>query len=304
MKIILAGGTGFIGKPLTKNLLDCGHHVVLLTRQTHPDPESENPRFQFQIWDAKNPGPWQKSLGGADAVINLAGEGIAAKRWSTNQKKKILDSRIDATRALVEAIRHMSPRPKVLLNASAVGYYGNVPEGIMTEKSPCGAGFLAEVCHLWEKETLAAESAGLRVIRLRTGIVPEKEAGALSKMLFPFQFGLGGPLGSGTQWMSWIHRKDLIRIFLFLLENPGISGAVNAAAPHPVRMKEFAEALGKILRRPALLPVPALALRILLGELSSMLLKGQKVLPEKLLNHGFDFKYPDLEPALRAILNK
>lgn len=301
MKIMIAGGTGFIGGDLVAQLRSKGHELFLLSRS---EKKSADSNIHYLPWDGKSSGSWGSQMSAMDAVINLAGEPIAGKRWSAAQKDKILQSRILGTRAIIEAISKSNPKPKLLINASAVGYYGNVPEGDVNETHAKGKGFLADTCEAWENEALRAQAVGLRTVLLRTGIVLERGGGALSKMLPPFQFFAGGPLGSGRQWFPWIHRQDVVRILLFALENEAISGAVNTTAPNPVTMREFCRDLGKVMHRPSWAPVPALALKILLGEMSEMLLGGQKALPEKLLKHQFIFKFPNLEGALADILVK
>ena len=301
MKIMMAGGTGFIGGELVSQLKNKGNEVFLLTRS---EKKSVDPKTHYLKWDGENVGPWADSMGAVDAVINLAGEPIAKKRWSAAQKEKITQSRILATRALVEAISKSDPKPKVLISASAVGYYGNVLEGDVSEAHAKGTGFLAETCYAWEKEAKQAEALGLRTVYLRIGVVLDKGGGALSKMLPPFQFFAGGPLGSGRQWFPWIHRDDVIGIILFALENNSISGPVNATALNPVSMHDFCQELGKAMKRPSWAPVPSFALKILLGEMSEMLLGGQKAVPEKLLKHHFIFKFPELGTALTDILLK
>ena len=300
MKILFAGGTGFIGGPLTESLLQKNHEVVILTRSAK---SSNSLNLRFITWDPfQFDSPWESELDGAEVVINLAGEPIADKRWTKAQKRKLLDSRLGSVTAINRALRKASRRPKVLLNASAVGYYGSRGDEILDENSKSGTGFLAELCQCWEEAVMEAESLNVRAIRLRIGLVLEKGGGALGKMLLPFQLGLGGPLGDGKQWMSWIHRGDLIRLILFLLDHSEAHGAINATALNPVRMGEFAKTLGKVLDRPAIFPAPAAVLKVLLGELSEMLLTGQCVLPQRAVQLGFSFQYPTLESALRAIL--
>lgn len=302
MKIIIAGGTGFIGRPLTGTLAQAGHEVSLLTRRTEP-PSWLDPSVRILTWDLfRVGGSWERELDGADVVINLSGEPIAGKRWTAAQKKELLASRIQSVQAIYRALEKASRRPKVLLNASAIGYYGSRGDEILDENAKPGTGFLADLCASWEQEVMKAESLGVRTIRLRIGIVLEKGGGALEKMLPPFQLGLGGNMGSGRQWMSWIHRKDLIRLIIFLLENPDAFGAFNATAMNPARMEDFAKTLGKVLNRPAFFPVPSIALKLLLGEMAEMLLTGQCVLPQRAIQLGFSFEYPTLELALKAIL--
>ncbi len=299
MRLVVAGGTGFIGAALCSRLLELGHSLTLLTRSASSGAISPNKRSLS--WNPASPGPWEEALNGSDGVINLAGEPIA-KRWTERQKELIASSRIDATRALVTAIGKAKEKPKFLLNASAVGYYGARGDETLTEDAGSGNDFLSRVCIAWEKEAIKAEDYGLRVIRLRTGIVLGKGGGALAKMLLPFKLFMGGPLGSGNQWMSWIHLEDEIALILFLLEHADAHGAINATAPNPVTMQEFCKTLGDAVNRPSWAPVPAFALRLLLGEMAEMLLTGQRVLPEQAQKLGYSFRYPTLHEALEACI--
>lgn len=300
MKIVLTGGTGFIGYSLQNSLIQQGHELIVLSRRPVQD---SNPSVRYVLWEPTRGNEWELSLRGADACVNLAGEPIAAKRWTKAQKLKIIESRCDATHALAHAIQKLEKKPKVLINASAVGWYGPRGDEIITEEQRPGTDFLAQTCKAWETHAVRAEDFGLRVVRLRIGIVLEKGGGALQKMIPPFQFFIGGPLGDGRQWMSWIHREDVVGLILWALENSKVSGPLNATAPNPVTMKEFADTLGKVMGRPSFAAVPGFVLKTLLGEMSDLLLKGQRVVPEKALRLGYQFKYPSLEPALRAILN-
>jgi uncharacterized protein (TIGR01777 family) len=303
MKIILAGCTGFIGQALIQALLSNGHSLWLLTRSPEKASREWGDQVKFLKWDAGSSGDWMREFDGADAVINLTGESIAGKKWTAEQKKKIVASRVDSTKVIAEAILKSKNKPAVFINASAVGYYGNVNSGDVTEDTiPTEKSFLADTCTQWENEAKRADVEGVRVIRLRIGIVLEKNGGALAKMIPPFKFFIGGPLGSGKQWMPWIHRDDIIGLIQFVLAHEEVSGAVNATAPHPVTMKEFCQKLGAALHRPCWAPVPAVALKILLGEMAEMLLGGQKAVPKKLLQAGYAFKYPHLEDALREII--
>jgi uncharacterized protein (TIGR01777 family) len=302
MNIVVAGGTGFVGGALVQHLVREGHRVVLLTRR--PATAEATKSIQLCAWDGKNQGAWSRALHDADAVINLAGESIAT-RWSEIQKAKIIQSRLDATQAIVTAIRAAGKRPKVLMNASAIGYYGHVPDGKVTENHPKGTGFLADTCEAWEQAAGEAKSLGVRVVLLRIGVVLEKGGGALAKMLPPFQFFMGGPLGKGSQWFSWIHRDDLIGAILFALRHENLSGPVNATAPNPATMKDFCHTLGRVMHRPSFAPVPELVLKLLLGEMAQeMLLSGQRVVPSKLQEGGYAFQHPLLEEALHAILHR
>lgn len=304
MRIVLAGGTGFIGTALRESLVRKGHEVVVLTRQSARE-NQPGVRTRYVYWNPSDEqGFWENEVNGVGAVINLAGEPIVGKRWTPEQKLKISESRTKATEALVKAVQNVRRRPYLLLNASAVGYYGPHETQELTEESPAGEDFLARTCRDWEAAALRAEDFGLRVVRLRTGIVLEKNGGALQKMLPPFQMGVGGPLGTGRQWMSWIHRDDLIGLIHFILEKKEIRGPVNGTAPAPVTMKEFAATLGRVLHRPGFWPVPEFVVKIPLGEMSEILLKGQRVIPKRALEAGYVFKFPALEGALKEILTK
>ncbi|MBL7995029.1 TIGR01777 family oxidoreductase [bacterium] len=302
MKIVLAGATGFIGNKLIEKILADGHQVVLLTR----NPGKSINQFATSVtalqWDARSPGDWYSSINGSDAVINLAGESLAAKRWSKSQKQLLRSSRIDATKVIVQAIEKASVRPSVLINASAVGYYGHVHEDIVTELYPASTDFLGTLSENWEQEAHRADKLGVRVACVRIGIVLGEGGGALEKMVLPFQFFVGGPLGSGKQWFPWIHRDDVIGSIRFVLVNDKISGAVNLTAPNPVTMNDFCKTLGKVLHRPSLMRVPGFVLKLAVGEFAKYLLTGQKAVPEKLLKNGYSFVYSDLEKALRNIL--
>ncbi len=240
-------------------------------------------------------------MDGADGVVNLAGETIA-QRWTAAAKARIVESRATAAGRVGEALRAVRTRPSVLVNASAVGFYGNRGDEELTEKSPAGSGFLAETTFAWEEAARRAAPEGVRLVLPRTGIVLGEEGGALSKMLLPFRLGVGGPLGSGTQWMPWLHRDDLVALLVAALGDPRFEGPVNATAPAPVTMREFAAVLGRVLRRPAFAPAPAFAIRAAMGEMASLVLDGQRALPAKALALGFPFRFPDLEPALRDLL--
>ena len=298
MKLVVTGATGFIGTPLCARLLEQGHTLTLFTRGSPRDAGSAAKRWVH--WRPGEIREWGGALDGVDGVIHLAGEPIAAKRWTPVQRRRIESSRIEGTRSLVQAIANTNSRPKFLINASAVGYYGPRGDEIVSEETSPGNDFLSQVCRGWEDEAKKAEQLGLRVVRLRTGIVLGSGGGALAKMVPPFKFFAGGPLGSGQQWMSWIQLEDHVRLILELIENPRASGAVNATAPNPVRNKEFCQTLGKVLRRPCWAPVPGFALRLMLGEMAEMLLTGQRVMPAVAQKLGFQYRYPKLEEALRA----
>jgi uncharacterized protein len=302
MRVVIAGGSGLIGRKLVDRLLHAHHEVTLLSRT----PGKTIKYFiavRVEFWDAKTSNALIDVLDGADAVINLTGESIAAKRWTQIQKQRILSSRIESTRAIVGAIKQIKRKPSVLLNASAVGWYGNVPEGEVIETSPRGVGFLADVCALWEAEAMKARELGVRVVLLRTGIVLDKNGGALQKLLLPFRFFIGGPLGSGKQWFPWIHLQDEISAILFAMENEHITGPLNLAAPEFVQLLKFCKVLGNILHRSSWMHVPACILKLALGEMAEpLLLHGQKIIPHKLIDAGFEFQFPKLEDALRDLL--
>jgi uncharacterized protein (TIGR01777 family) len=303
MRVIIAGGSGLIGRKLIEKLLQARHDVILLSRE----PEKARKNFtavRVEFWDTKTANALAVVLDGADAVINLTGEPIAAKRWTGIQKERILTSRIESTHAIVSAIKQIKHKPRVLLNASAVGFYGNVTESEVTESASRGRGFLAEVCMLWEAEALKAQDLGVRIVLLRTGIVLDKSGGALQRLLPPFRFFMGGPLGSGKQWFPWIHLQDEVSAILFAMEHEHITGPLNLAAPESVRMSEFCRVLGKMLHRPSWIHVPALVLTLALGEMAEpLLLYGQKIIPQKLIHAGFEFLFPKLENALKDLLS-
>lgn len=303
MKLVLAGGTGFIGTPLRQTLVGDGHEVILLTRYPSRVAVAAGQQLRAVAWRPGIAGEWTAHLDGVDGIINLAGEPIANKRWTAQQKARIRDSRISATASLVDAIGRLTRKPATLINASAVGYYGPRGDESLDESAVSGQGFLADVCRQWEATARRAESLGVRVVCLRIGVVLANDGGALAKMLPPFRLGLGGPVGSGRQWFSWIHRDDVIGLIRFALTHETLRGPVNATAPEPVTMRQFATALGRALHRPSGLPAPAFALRLVLGEMSEMLLTGQRVVPVVAQRSGYAFGYPSLDRALAAALS-
>jgi uncharacterized protein len=296
MKIVISGGTGFLGRPLTQALAHDGHTIVVLTRGT-----ATADRLTRRVtWRPDGSvGDWAVEIEGAGAAINLAGESIGGRRWSAGQKQRILDSRLRATKSLREAIGRAATPPAVLVSGSAVGYYGPLDDRIATEDTPPGHDFLAEVCVKWEAEANHAASTRTRVVCVRTGLVLERDGGALPQMLPPFWFGAGGPVGSGRQFWPWIHRQDWIDLVRFALATPAVVGPMNATAPQPVMNREFAKALGHAVRRPAFMPAPGFALKLLLGEMADgLLLSGQRAVPAKAQTLGFTFKYENLDTAL------
>lgn len=304
MKILLTGATGFIGGHLAKSLARDGHELVILSR--HPDGVGEKLNVPVKAfkWESYLPVP-AEALTGVNAVIHLAGEGIAEKRWTEEQKKKILETRVEGTRHLVRAIAAMpGKKPEVVVGASAIGFYGDRGDEVLTEGSAPGTGFLADVCRTWEAELKPLEKENVRTVSVRIGIVLGLEGGALKKMLPIFKTGLAGPVGSGKQWMSWIHVADLVSLFKHAVTRADVKGVVNGVAPTPVTNAEFSKVLGHVLHRPAVLPAPGFALRLAMGELAVLVLGSQKVIPENTRKAGFSWAFPELEPALEDICKK
>jgi uncharacterized protein len=302
MHVVVTGGTGFIGRALCMSLSRKGHRVTLLTRKGQAASRLVGPSVTTFEWNGRDPGAWEERLEGADAVINLAGAPLADARWTQARKRLLTDSRVQLTRRLVEAISRRSAKPRVLISASGIGYYGPSDDRVLSEAAPQGEGFLADLCVAWEGEARRAEEFGTRVVLLRTGMVLERNGGALPKMLLPFRLCLGGPIMPGTQWVSWIHRRDHVGLMEWALTTPTVRGPINLVAPEPEKMQTFCETLGRVLRRPCWLPVPETILSLALGELGTVMTTGQRVSPQTALEHGYVFQYPSLEPALRAIL--
>ena len=300
MKILVTGATGLIGRNLCRALTDESHTVVAASRSP-VKPQGLAVAEVYQ-WDPQSGPLPQPALDGVDAVVNLAGEPIDARRWSDQQKRLIRDSRIVTTRNLVEGLRPVGRKPAVLVSGSAVGFYGDRGDEQLEETSPAGRGFMSEVCEEWEIEAARATELGVRVVQVRTGVVLSGEGGALQKMLAPFKLGLGGPLGSGKQWFPWIHIKDIVGIFRHAVLTATLAGPVNGVAPQPVTNGEFTRELARALHRPAFLPVPEMALRVLMGEMSAVLFGSQRVLPKAALASGYEFHYPLLESALAELL--
>ncbi|MBM5799889.1 MAG: TIGR01777 family protein [Cyanobacteria bacterium K_DeepCast_35m_m2_023] len=304
MRLLLLGCSGFVGRELVPFLLGLGHELTLVSRQHQPFAQLVGERLSVLRSDPADPDSWQHNgldvaLAQAEGVINLAGEPIAERRWTASHRQLLLESRVRTTSLLTQAMAALQAPPQVLINGSAVGYYGTSEAAQFSETSPSGTDFLAEICRAWEA---AAEQAppGCRVVKLRIGIVLGPDGGALGKMLPVFRAGFGGPVGSGRQWMSWIHRLDLCRLIGAALEDPAYQGAYNAVAPVPTTMGAMAAALGKALGRPSLLPVPGPILQLLLGDGAQVVLEGQQVLPERLQQQGFRFQYGELSAALAA----
>jgi uncharacterized protein (TIGR01777 family) len=295
----VSGASGLIGSALMAALESEGHNVRRLVRR---QPSSSGGEIFFDPIAGRIEAD---KLEGLDALVHLAGENVAAGRWNSARKGRIRDSRVLGTRLIAETLAAMNTPPRLLLNASAIGFYGDRGDDTLDESSAAGDGFLASVCREWERAAEPARQAGIRVVKLRIGVVLSREGGALQRMLPPFRFGLGGRLGDGRQYVSWIALGDVVRAILFILSHAALEGAVNGVAPSPVRNVEFTEILARILGRPALLPVPAALLRLALGEMAGgMILASSRVLPNKLLSAGFSFEYPDLESALRLAISR
>ncbi|HXI13172.1 MAG TPA: TIGR01777 family oxidoreductase [Thermoanaerobaculia bacterium] len=296
MKIVVAGGTGFIGREVVKALLPRGE-VLVLSR--HPERVKQG---RGVLWNPSVEGPWQKEVRDASVIINLAGENIGEGRWTDERKRQLTDSRIGATRALVSALGESTIEGRLFISASAIGYYGPRGDESLDETAPAGNDFLARLTADWEAEARKAEATA-RVVLLRFGIVLAQDGGALGKMILPFKMFAGGPMGSGKQWMSWVHRDDVVRMIEWTIDRPECRGVYNVTAPQPVTNKDFASELGRALSRPALIPTPGFALRIALGEMAdALLLSGQKVLPSRAVAEGFKLRYERLSDALANIL--
>ena len=300
MKALVTGATGFVGPRLLR-LLD---RPVVVTRNPERAARALGSLAGRIIrWEPRDGPPPPEALEGIDVVLHLAGESVAEGRWTAAQKARIRDSRVLGTRHLVQGIAQAERRPAVLVSASAVGFYGDRGDEELYETSPPADDFLADVCKQWEREAFAAESSGVRVVTARTGIVLGAGGGALAKMLTPFRLGGGGPLGSGRQWMPWIHVADLARLYVHAAETTGIRGPMNSVAPHPVRNSEFTRALGRAVHRPAFIPAPYFGLRLLFGEFAKVLFASQRVIPKVALDTGFVFQFPEIDGALREILS-
>jgi len=305
VKIIVTGATGFIGKPLVESLAADGHEVIALTRSERKGRETLGESVTVAEWDGATAAGWGHLMDGADAIINLAGENIAAVRWTKGKKDRIKQSRLHAINGLAEAVRQAQNKPQLVIQASAVGYYGSRGEEELTENSPPGSGFLPEFNVEWEKSAKVFRDLGLRVTWLRTGLVLGRGGGLLSQLTVPFKFFVGGPIGDGRAWAPWIHLDDEIAAIRFLLAREDLDGAFNLTASQPERMKDLCRTLGKVMKRPSWLPFPAFAARALMGELADeLLLVSVRVLPKRLEEAGFEFKYTDLEAALIDLMGK
>jgi uncharacterized protein (TIGR01777 family) len=304
-RIFLTGGTGLIGRRLVKLLLARGDQPVVLTRRSAHARQALGTKAELVEGDPMQPGDWMAKVEDCDAVVHLAGENVFAKRWSTDFKKLLVDSRVQSTRNIAQALtrkpKTAAGEPKVLVNASAIGFYGPRGDEEITEETPPGDDFLARLCIDWEREARAVETAGVRSVQVRVGVVLDREGGALAALLRPFKLFVGGPAGSGRQYMAWIHHEDMCGLFLLALDTPACTGPLNGTAPNPVTNRDFSRALGKALGRPSFMKTPAFALRLMLGEVADVITTGQRVVPRKALSLGYVFKYPTIEAALAQL---
>lgn len=307
MKVAITGATGFVGRRLVERLIQEGHETVLFVRDAAKAQkifsQFSPPSIDIVTYKPKESGQWQPLLADCDGVVNLAGEPLFDERWNSNSKKEILDSRSVGTDKIVEAISQADKKPQVMVSASAVGYYGTSETDTFNETSSAGNDFLASVCSAWEASANKVKDQGVRLGIVRIGIVLGPKGGALARMLPPFELFGGGPIGTGKQWVPWVHRDDLVNLIIQILTQPSMEGVFNATSPNPQRMTDFSKTLGSVIKRPSWLPVPGFALELLLGEAAQVVLEGQNVQPKKTIASGFQFKYPTLKGALEEILN-
>jgi uncharacterized protein (TIGR01777 family) len=304
MKVIITGATGFIGRALCRKLLEAGYHVVALSRNADGGRKILGGGVVVKEWDGKSSRGWKELANGAYAIINLAGENISTGRWTQKKKQRILRSRLDAGKAVVEAVAEAQEKPRVVIQSSGIGYYGSTSDQMVDESSLPGKGFLVDVAQEWEASTKKVESWDIRHVVIRTGVVLGREGGALPRLLTPFRFFVGGPLGSGKQWFPWIHLEDEVGAIRFLMEKEDLSGPFNLCAPEPVVMKHFCRTLGKVMGRPSWLPIPEFMLHLLFGQIAKeVLLSGQRAVPRRIIEDGYQFKYSSLRPALQEILS-
>lgn len=302
-RVVITGATGLIGRKLCAQLSAKGYQIVVFSRDADAARRSIPGAAEYVAWTPSESGPWAAAIDGAYAVINMAGAPIIGKRWNAAYKQELRDSRIIGTRGLVNAMAAAQRKPEVFVSGSAIGYYGNRDDTPLDEEAQPGSDFLAKLAIDWEQEAAKAEQLGVRTVLLRTGIVLDTEGGALKPLLLPFRLGVGGPVLPGSQYWSWIHLDDVVGLIVFALENDRVRGALNGTAPEPLTNRQFSTILGKVLRRPSLMPVPGFALNLLLGEVAEpLIVNGQRVIPAKAQQIGYSFKYPRLEPALRQLL--
>lgn len=306
MRVLITGGTGLIGSELTNNLCADGHDVIILSRSGTSDTFMPS-RAQLVKWDGRTAEGWGRLVNEVDAIVNLAGESISGAnpvsgRWTAARKRRIVDSRVQAGQAIVQALKGATKRPEVLVQASAVGYYGPHGDEPVTEDTAPGNDFLADVCKQWEASVAGVEALGVRLAIIRTGVVLSSGGGALPFMALPFRYFVGGPLGSGKQYVPWIHEEDQINAIRFLLEHQSMRGAYNVSAPKPVTNADFSKAIGRALRRPSYMPAPEFAIRLVLGEFATLIVDGQRQIPRRLQQSGFRFQYEDVDTALKDLL--
>ena len=301
-KIIITGATGSIGRKLVQELTARGDEVIVFTRNPETAKKKIVNASKYVKWDYDLKNVWMDELNGVDAVVHLAGVNLGAKRWNADYKKLAYDSRILSTRNLVEAIKHIEQKLKVFITSSAVGYYGNRYDEVLDENSSTGNDFLANLCNDWETEAQQVEALGVRRVSIKTGLVLMKDEGLIKQLLLPFKLFVGGPLAGGRQWFPWIHIDDIVGIYLHAIDNENVTGGINGASPGIVRMKEFAKAFGRTLKRPAIFPIPKLAMKIVTGELAEYAVMSQRTSVEKIINTGYKFKFENLEGALRDLL--
>lgn len=304
MRVIITGGTGLIGRQLCANLVKDGHEAIALSR----DPQSHQRQMPDGVslvgWDAQSAQGWGELVNGADAIVNLVGENLSARLWSAAQKRRIRESRLNGGQAMVEAIRLSKRKPKVVVQASGVNYYGPGGDEVISEDHPAGSDFLSQVCVDWEASTAEVEKMGVRRVIIRSGVVLDKKEGALPRFLLQFRLFAGGTLGDGRQWLSWIHPQDEINGIRFLIENQDASGAFNLTSPNPKTNLEFGKAIGRVLHRPALIRVPAFVIKLVFGEMSIVVLKGQRAVPQNLSKIGFQFSHPELQEAVKDVISR
>ncbi len=303
MRVFVTGGTGLIGRRLVPTLLDRGDEVLVLSRSPDRHPFGDRTVHMVE-GDPIASGPWQGEVAGCDAVIHLAGENVMSHRWNDAQKARIRDSRVHGTRHVVEAIGGSEGRCKTLASASAIGYYGSRGDEKLDESAPPGEGFLADVCREWEAEAQKAGDHGARVTMMRTGGVLDPTGGALGEVLPVMRKYIGGPIGSGNQWFSWIHHEDIVGLYCMCMDDDSVEGAVNGCSPNPVTNREFVKALGRVMNRPTAFRVPEKVIKMAIGEAVEIVLSSQRLVPKVALDHGYEFRHPEIEPALRDLLGK
>lgn len=301
-RIIITGATGLIGRKLVRALIQRGDDVIVFSRDAEKAKSFFPKAMESVEWNYQYPEQWKSKLDNSDAVIHLAGVNLFSKRWNDEFKKSIIESRQVSTKNLVDAIKSCNKKPEVFISASGIGYYGDCGDQILSEESYTGSDFLANVCKLWESEAKTVETFGVRSVQIRTGLVLSSEEGALKQMLPPFRFFIGGYLGNGKQWASWLHIDDIVEIYLHAIDNLSLTGSLNATAPNPIRMNEFAKTLGKVLNRPSFFPVPKSVLKLVVGEAAEVVISSQRINSKKLVESGYKFKFESLEAALKDLL--